>query len=693
MHDSLVITLVQHPSFGYMLQPLFASFCPETEVYSITETARADSSTFQTLTEDEQEIVKLAERYSDKNLMRTYSKEDNEVEFLRKVAASTIETYIRPFIEKKQGRLIEIMQATGTPLFSREKTRIRDFRTNQKLEVLREPSTMVFHFRNKETFTYHVEVQNGASSVNLHDRFFAPLVSRPAVAVIGKQLHHFVDIDEKKLRPFFKKKHIEVPPRSVPEYIRGFVVQCMKNYTVKSEGIPVFEQKHRPVAVLMLEPDFDLRPVLTLYFHYGERRFAIDKPYKKEVEVLEEGGEFRIGWFYRNEAWEREQVRLLTEGGLSLSRTRQFIVSGSEREQEPDSIALIEWINQHGELLKSFDLKQASCKQLYYTGEINVQLDVDEGFDWFDINCMVRFGDVEIPFINFREHVLQHIREYVLPDGRVAVLPSVWFSRFGDMFRYGEISRKAVRLQSYHFRVKQLAVNGSFSEKKFERDERVTHEEPAIPAILNATLRPYQVDGFRWLAYLQQNGFGGCLADDMGLGKTLQTIALLLHTYSGFREGEESLSRAGEPSRTDLPAMGTSLTRKGQKKRDPRQLSLFDDLVEEQAGDGQLTALVNNELPPTLIVMPTSLIHNWINEFQKFAPRFELYVHTGAQRLRSNDFEKATEGVQIILTTYGIVRQDIDFLSHYPFHYLILDESQYIKNQASQIFSRVKQLR
>lgn len=240
----------------------------------------------------------------------------------------------------------------------------------------------------------------------------------------------------------------------------------MKNYTVKNEGIPVFEQKHRPVAVLMLEPDFDLRPVLTLYFHYGERRFAIDKPYKKEVEVLEEGGEFRIGWFYRNEAWEREQVRLLTEGGLSLSRTRQFIVSGSEREQEPDSIALIEWINQHGELLKSFDLKQASCKQLYYTGEINVQLDVDEGFDWFDINCMVRFGDVEIPFINFREHVLQHIREYVLPDGRVAVLPSVWFSRFGDMFRYGEISRKAVRLQSYHFRVKQLAVNGSFSEKK-----------------------------------------------------------------------------------------------------------------------------------------------------------------------------------------------------------------------------------
>ena len=74
-----------------------------------------------------------------------------------------------------------------------------------------------------------------------------------------------------------------------------------ENYTVKSEEF-CFRTK-KPGRRVNLEPDFDLRPVLTLYFHYGERRFAIDKPYKKEVEVLEEGGEFRIGWFYRNEAW------------------------------------------------------------------------------------------------------------------------------------------------------------------------------------------------------------------------------------------------------------------------------------------------------------------------------------------------------------------------------------------------------
>lgn len=698
MHDSLIISLVQHPRFGWLLQPLFASYSPETEVYTITETARAISPTFQLLDTNEQAIVRLGESCSNKNLARAYSKEENEDDFLRKVTESTIETYIRPFIEKKQGKLIELIRTTSTPLFLRESIRVRDFRGYQVIEVLREPSAMVFHFRNKEVFTYHAEVQNRDSTVNLFEQFFAPLVSNPAVAVIGNRLHHFVDVDVKKLKPFFKKKYIEVPRRSVPEYIRGFVVQCVKNYTVKSKGILLFEQEYHPVAVLTLERDFDSRQVLTLHFHYGKFRFAMDKPYKKEVEVWEEKGEFRIGWFYRDEAWEREQVQLLNNGGLSLSRTRQFVVSNNQGEGA-DPLSMVEWINQHGELLKRFELEQATGKQLYYTGEIDLQFNVDEGTDWFDIKCIVRFGDVEIPFINFREHVLHQMREYVLPDGRVAVLPLEWFSRFEEMFRYGTISGKSVRLQNYHFRLKQLAVNGSFIEETFMKRENVEYKEVEIPPMLNATLRPYQAGGFQWLVHLQQNGFGGCLADDMGLGKTLQTIALLLHTYSGSCNFD-SLNAASYDERELVSSpgtsrqMGLSASRKLRQKEDcrknaPRQLSLFDDFTKEGSSD-----LPDRKasLPPSLIVMPTSLIHNWVNEFEKFAPGFELYIHAGAQRFRYNEFEKAIDGKQIILTTYGIVRQDIDFLCRYPFHYLILDESQYIKNQTSQIFSRVKQL-
>lgn len=716
MHDLLVITLVHHPRFGYLLQPLFASYNPDAEVYTMTEVARVTSPTYHSLRAEEQEIVRLGERYSDRALMKSYSKEEKEEDFLQKVTSATIETYIRPFIEKRQNSLIELARKVGTPLFSREKINVRDFRLNQRLEVLNEPSSMIFHFRNREAFTYHAEVQNGEEHVNLFEQFHAQLVSNPAVVVIGRQLHHFVDVDEKKLRPFFKKPYIEIPPRSIPEYMRSFVVPCVKNYTVVTEGIPVFRQEYRPEAVLTLETDFDLRPVLSLRFHYGKHRFAPDKPYKKEVEAIEEEGEFMIGWFYREREWERERVQLLLEAGLSLSKSGQFVVAnaaadaatnvladaaaGDERQAGPDSLQIIEWINQNGELLEhNFTVKQAMGKQAYYTGEISLQIEVNEGIDWFDFYCMVRFGEVEIPFTRFRRHLLQGTREFALPDGRVAVLPLEWFSRFGEMFSFGKVSGSRVRLPRYHFRLKQLAVNGAFSEQKFEQEEGGQLVATPVPEALNATLRPYQFTGFQWLMNLQQRGFGGCLADDMGLGKTLQTIALLLQQYRGVRTTkEDSHFLAASPSRVEGASRGIPEPRVKPEKKVPRQLSLFDDLTPEITPEPTFEptpdpTFESNELPPTLIVMPTSLIHNWVNEFRKFAPSLQLYLHVGTQRARCDEFQAEAEKTHVVLTTYGIVRQDIEFLSQHPFHYLILDESQYIKNHTSLTFKRVKELR
>ena len=662
MRDTLIITLVHHPNFGYLLQPVFALYRADIESHVIAETARTTSATYKDLTENEQTVVRLADRYSDKELMRSFSHEKSEADFLRKISSTDIEIYIRPFIEKKQEKLIEIIRKINTPVFLREKISIRDFRAGQALDVLKEPSRMVFRFCHAETFTYNATVRNGTSNVELYGQFFAPLVSDPAVAVIGRQLHYFNDVDEKKLRPFFRKKQIEVPSRSVPGYIRSFVVQCVKNYEVKGEGISIFEQAYNPVAVLTLETDFDLQPILNLQFHYGMHRFAIDRPYKKEVEVAEETGDLSIGWFFRDEVWEKEHISMLENGGLSRSRTGQFYLASGNKKQGTDSLGLVEWINRNGKLLENFELKQSLGKLVYYTGEIDLQLTVSDTNDWFDIHCVACFGDVEIPFIQFREHILNNIREYLLPDGCIAVLPMEWFSRFGEMFRYGTVSGNILCLSNFDFKGKELAENGFFSEEKVE----LKHYSVDIPAALNVTLRPYQENGFRWLAYLQQNGFGGCLADDMGLGKTLQTITLLLHIYAGTSE---------------IPKW---------KNGRPRQLSLFDDFTTDGTDDREI--IVKNELPPTLIVMPTSLIHNWLSELKKFAPVLEVYVHTGGNRLQNDDFKREISRYQVVLTSYGIVRQDIDLLRNCYFHYLVLDESQYIKNPDSQIFDCIKQL-
>ena len=140
-----------------------------------------------------------------------------------------------------------------------------------------------------------------------------------------------------------------------------------------------------------------------------------------------------------------------------------------------------------------------------------------------------------------------------------------------------------------------------------------------MPKLHNVTMRDYQKDGVRWLKYLYDNNFGGCLADDMGLGKTLQTIALLSYIY-------------------------------------PKSKT------------------------PSLIIMPKSLLNNWTNELQNFNPDLSFYTYYGTAR-ESADFKK----YNLILTTYAIVRNDIEKFKTMKFDTIILDESQNIKNVESKI--------
>ena len=152
------------------------------------------------------------------------------------------------------------------------------------------------------------------------------------------------------------------------------------------------------------------------------------------------------------------------------------------------------------------------------------------------------------------------------------------------------------------------------------------------PAALHATLRPYQERGLAWLATMAALGLGGCLADDMGLGKTIQVLAFLLH----YRER------------------------------------------------------VPGDRRPTLLVAPTSVVGNWEREIARFAPSLSVVRHYGGGRARAA--QTLTAG-DIVLTTYGLVRRDIGWLSDLDWAAVVLDEAQNAKNAASATAKAVRQLR
>ncbi len=147
-------------------------------------------------------------------------------------------------------------------------------------------------------------------------------------------------------------------------------------------------------------------------------------------------------------------------------------------------------------------------------------------------------------------------------------------------------------------------------------------------------LRPYQTRGYSWLAFLRRWGLGACLADDMGLGKTIQAIALLLYRR------------------------------------------------EQAEGD----------LPPALVLCPTSVVGNWKREIARFGPELRVMVHHGSDRARGKDFVAAALAHDVVISTYGLARRDVDDLRQVSWSDVILDEAQNIKNPHAKQTQAVRSL-
>src|SRR5262249_51494445 len=148
---------------------------------------------------------------------------------------------------------------------------------------------------------------------------------------------------------------------------------------------------------------------------------------------------------------------------------------------------------------------------------------------------------------------------------------------------------------------------------------REPYSEQAVPAGFEGTLRPYQVRGYSWLAFLRRWGMGACLADDMGLGKTIQTLALILRDWQTTQR-------------------------------------------------------------PTLLICPTSVVANWAKESQRFTPELPVLVHHGVGRARGAHFSKQVSRYGLVLSSYALLFRDLETFRQVEWSGVVLDEAQNIKN-------------
>lgn len=274
------------------------------------------------------------------------------------------------------------------------------------------------------------------------------------------------------------------------------------------------------------------------------------------------------------------------------------------------------------------------------------------GIDWFEIKPEIRCDGALIDETVWRKALDR--RGVVEREGVVQILDAnsrEILDRLAAVYRGpGKPRKKEIirvpRLQILDWiALRRAGVKVTLSEAdealiaRLTRFERI--EETPLPERLNGTLRPYQKTGYHWLAFLYRNRFGACLADDMGLGKTLQAISLL----AGIREGK------------------------------------IDRLENGSAAKGP-------PLPggPHLVVVPPSLLFNWENEVARFYPDLKIRSYTGAARSATFD------GADVVLTTYALVRRDIEILRKIPFHVILFDEAQAVKNIHADTTGAVRRL-
>jgi superfamily II DNA or RNA helicase len=273
-------------------------------------------------------------------------------------------------------------------------------------------------------------------------------------------------------------------------------------------------------------------------------------------------------------------------------------------------------------------------------GDVVVRGAIAAEEDGFTMDLAIGIGDERLDMTPLLQGYLEGEKVGRTRGGELFLLPTAQFDRVLELLaELGESDlSRPLHLARYHAlqleeleAAANLVVDDSWRYLATGLRDFQRLEPVTPPRGLDADLRPYQLEGLTWLSFLREAGLHGILADDMGLGKTVQALALLL------------LEK--EAGRLDRPA---------------------------------------------LVVVPTSLVFNWEAEARRFAPDLNVLPLHGTARKRRYD---EIGGADLILTTYGLLRWDKELFIKQPFHYVILDEAQAIKNERTQVARLVRLLK
>ncbi len=424
---------------------------------------------------------------------------------------------------------------------------------------------------------------------------------------------------------FADKKKMLIDKKDWPKELKDFVIPLTKEYHIDFDPELVKEVKEgSPEKRLLLQEKGDYLVFQPLFIYKGFET----KPGGKDELVVPDDDKVMIVRRDRQEELEFiGRLKSLHSQFVHPDGSQSLALKGSDVLKNNWFFLFVDAMQEMKVPVLGYD---ALRNFRFNTAKPQTKIHISSSTDWFDAKVDIVFGDQKVTIADVKKALANRQQFVPLNDGTLGVLPEEWIKKYSLLFRVGEGKSNQLRLSKYHMSViDELYESRSEEELVIRLEEKYEQlrefnriKEIPPPEHLQHILRPYQVHGFHWLNYLHEVKWGGILADDMGLGKTIEALSFLHH----YKQTHGSLN--------------------------------------------------------AIVVCPTTLMFNWENEIKKFTPDLTYHIHHGGERARN---KLALDQYNVIITTYGTLRSDIKLLVEIPFDYVVLDESQAIKNPASKV--------
>ena len=590
------------------------------------------------LSEAQKEALKLVNHLQMPILIEKYIPKGNLIEDIYKNRDK--KRYIQQQIEEKTAKLIEIIIENDFYL---------SLNYVNRQEILEK-----YHIKStKKELVPFLEFEKGTNGIHyrlsLYDQGQPIIPSEHKIellnnlrswVVIDKNLMKLKDINVLHIKPFLDKTEVFIPEKLIPEYFNKFLKEVLKKAEISTIGFDMI-QKSVIISskIKFLHDVFINRYKIYIEFDYDGYIFYSNQSKKSysSLEILP-NEQIRIYNYKRNHLEELKKYHMLEEMGF-INEGGNFSVEDTYPFATYFQLLLHkEELLSKGFIIESLEIGGKSIEMEPF--ELLFEETKMEN-DWFDINIWVQQGENRFHFSSLVKNIKESNPIYISSKGSIFIIPKEWFSKYEKIAKFGKIEGEKLRLPKNNY-----ALLEDLPEVKPQHLSQKIDYSPSPN--LKATLRPYQREGVKWLLEHYYNGMGACLADDMGLGKTLQTLALLVDIHDKLPE---------------------------------KNIEYPEDLF--QIGQKQKEAL------KVLVILPSSLVFNWYDEAKRFAPQLKCTQYVGNDRKVK---AKRLLNYDIVFTSYPIVIRDAKIFEKYEFRYIILDESQRIKNKDSQIFKVINSL-